>query len=71
MIRDTIKDYKSSIETPNEMVSILSKYRDNLMKEYSTTTGWYLEDALPVLDMILRLDKVVRHYEWIIKYGPK
>lgn len=71
MIRDVINNYKRPIETPQEMVSILSRYRDDLMTEYSTKTGWYLEDALPCLDMILRLDKEIRHYNWIIQYGPK
>jgi len=68
MIRDVIKDYKSSIETPKDMACVLSKYRQNLMKEYSTTYGWHLEEALPALDMILRLDKAVRYYEWKAKY---
>lgn len=67
MINEIINDYKSKIDTQEEMVFVLSKYRDNLMNEYSTKIGWRDDDALPLLDMILRLDEAIRRYNFSIQ----
>jgi hypothetical protein len=66
MIRDIIKNYKKEIETPEEMVSVLTAYRNDLMEEYSTY-GWEHEMAFTGIDLILRLDEVIRKYKWDIK----
>ena len=66
MIRDIIKNYKKEIETPEEMVSVLIAYRNDLMEEYSIS-GWDHEYAFTGIDLILRLDEVIRKYKWDIK----
>ena len=48
------------------MVSALSAYRNDLMEEYSIT-GWEHEMAFTGIDLILRLDEVIRKYKWDIK----
>jgi hypothetical protein len=49
------------MDTPQKELAVLIQYRDNLMKHYDAQY-WYPEDALPVLDMILRLNKEIRSY---------
>jgi hypothetical protein len=71
MIKDIIQNYKSSIETPMEMVSVLTQYRNNLMKEYSTNNDWTNENALPCIDMILRLDETIRRYNFLIQLNQE
>lgn len=67
MIRDAIKNYKVPKDSPEEMVFFLTRFRDDLMEYYSSGIGFDLDDRLPCLDMILRLDKDIRHYKWVIQ----
>jgi hypothetical protein len=48
------------------MVSVLTAYRNDLMEDYSTS-GWDHEYAFTGMDLILRLDEVIRKYKWDIK----
>lgn len=66
MIRKVIKDYKVEIESAEEMVGILSTIRDNLLEQFCVCSGWGVEEAIPVLDMVLRLNKEIRHFEWLV-----
>ena len=66
MIREVIKDYKVEIESAEEMVGILSTIRDNLLEQFCVGSGWGIEEAIPLLDMVLRLNKEIRHFEWLV-----
>ncbi len=66
MRREVIEDYKDRIETPEEMISILSAIRDHLLKQYSVYYGWGSEESIGLLDMVLRLNKEIRHFEWLV-----
>lgn len=71
MIQNTIKNYNSQIETIEDMIIVLTQYRNDLMAYYSKTFGFQLDEALPCLDMIIRLDKIIRHYEWLKEHQGK
>ena len=71
MIRSTIKNYNSQIDTIGDMIIVLSQYRNDLMAYYSNTLGFQLDEALPCLDMIIRLDKIIKHYEWLKEHQGK
>lgn len=64
--REVIEDYKETIDTPEEMIGILSKIRDHLLKQFAAYHGWGVEDTIILLDMVLRLNKEIRHFEWVI-----
>ncbi len=66
MRRDLLDEYKESIDTPEEMVMVLKRIRDNLLKHYCIYYGWSLEDSCSLLEMVLKLNKEIRHYEWVI-----
>jgi len=69
MIRRFTKTNRPPIKTPEEMLLYLSRFRNDLMDYYSNGIGIDLDDGLPCLDMILRLDKEVRHYQWVLRQG--
>jgi len=64
--REVIKDYKVKIESAEEMVGILSTIRDSLLEQFCVYYGWGVEEAIPLLDMVLRLNKEIRHFEWLV-----
>jgi hypothetical protein len=64
--REVIKDYKVKIETAEEMVGILTTIRDHLLEQFCVYYGWGVDEAVPLLDMVLRLNKEIRHFEWLV-----
>lgn len=66
MRREIIPDYKDKIDTPEEMVLVLSTIRDHLLKHYCIYYGWSSEETYTLLDMVLKLNKEIRHFEWLV-----
>ena len=63
MRREVIEDYKDIIETPEEMVWILTTIRDHMLKHYSIYYGWSLQDTISLLNTVLKLNKEIRYLE--------
>jgi hypothetical protein len=59
------KGNNQPIKTPLEMVTILSNYRNTLMNEYDRCQ-LCIDDRLPFLDMVIRLNQEIRTYQELV-----
>jgi hypothetical protein len=59
------KGNNQQIKTPKEMVAILSNYRNKLMSEYDRCQ-LSIDDRLPFLDMVIRLNQEIRTYQVLV-----
>ena len=60
------KENNQPVKTPEEMVIILSNYRNTLMDEYNRCQ-LSIDDRLPYLDMFIRLNQEIRTYQELIE----
>lgn len=68
MIREIRKNNGESINTPAQELEILILYRENLIKNYNAN-NFDVDSALPILEMILRMNAEIRVLSRIARHS--
>lgn len=63
MRREIVEKYKDRIDTPEQMLVVLTTIRDHLLKQYCIYYGWGLEETCSLMELVLKLNAEIRYYE--------